>query len=181
MTAMIENPHKEASSVTGCLAAETGAPVQLGREICGFGSDAGEHEWLVTNGIGGFASGTVSGLVTRRYGGLLIAALKPPLGHTLLVAMLEETARYADERYWTTLPISSPRTDEQMELWPLRVTGILIVFGSMEQLRFGHSPVQMRFSRKTFVCKATKLLWIENTSLSERATSSPGRSMQRAD
>ena len=153
MTVMIENPHKEASSGTGCLAAETAAPVQLGREICGFVSYAGEREWLMTNGIGGFASGTVSGLLTRRYQGLLIAALKPPLGRTLLVAKLEETARYADESYWTTLPISSQRTDWQMELWPLRVIGVLNVFGSMEQLRFGHWPAQMRSSRKKSYAK----------------------------
>ena len=43
------------------------------------------HEWLVTNGLGGYASGTVSGVCTRRYHGLLIAslleseALVPPL------------------------------------------------------------------------------------------------------
>ena len=33
------------------------------------------REWLVTNGLGGYASGTVSGVITRRYHGLLIAAL----------------------------------------------------------------------------------------------------------
>ena len=38
-----------------------------------------EREWLVTNGLGGYASGTVSGAVTRRYHGLLIAALPAPL------------------------------------------------------------------------------------------------------
>ena len=105
MTAMIENPHTEASSTSGCLAAETASPVQFGRELCGSVSDAGEREWLVTNGIGGFAAGTVSGLLTRRYHGLLIAALKPPLGRTLLVAKLEETARYADASY----PLSTDR------------------------------------------------------------------------
>src|SRR6516162_1950412 len=104
MTAMIENPHTEASSTSGCLAAETASPVQFGRELCGSVSDAGEREWLVTNGIGGFASGTVSGLA-RRYHGLLIAALKPPLRRTLLVAKLEETARYADASY----PLSTDR------------------------------------------------------------------------
>ncbi len=48
------------------------------------------REWLVTNGIGGFASGTVAGPMTRRYHGLLIAALDPPLGRTLLFSRLEE-------------------------------------------------------------------------------------------
>jgi len=53
----------------------------------------------VTNGLGGFASGTVAGLLTRRYHGLLVAALKPPLGRTLLVAKLDETVAYGDRNY----------------------------------------------------------------------------------
>jgi Glycogen debranching enzyme N terminal len=73
-------------------------PVQFGRDICGSLSKAIEREWLVTHGIGGFAPGTVVGLATRRYHALLIAALKPPLGRTLLVSKLEEIARYADLR-----------------------------------------------------------------------------------
>ena len=65
-----------------------------GREICGNLAMAESREWLCTNGIGGFASGTVTGMLTRRYHGLLTAALKPPLGRTLLVAKLDETAEY---------------------------------------------------------------------------------------
>src|SRR5215831_1758834 len=68
--------------------------VDFGREICCSEGAALDREWLVTNGIGGFASGTVSGLATRRYHGLLVAALDPPLGRTLLVAKLEETVHY---------------------------------------------------------------------------------------
>ncbi|MDJ0755754.1 MAG: amylo-alpha-1,6-glucosidase [Ardenticatenaceae bacterium] len=51
------------------------------------------REWLVTNGIGGFASGTISGVLTRRYHGLLIAALNPPLGRTVLVSKIEESVQ----------------------------------------------------------------------------------------
>ena len=69
--------------------------VHFGREICGDLPAAETREWLVTNGIGGFASGTVSGEMTRRYHGLLVAALQPPLGRTQLVAALDETVRYA--------------------------------------------------------------------------------------
>jgi predicted glycogen debranching enzyme len=65
-----------------------------GREICGRLETADSREWLCTNGIGGFASGTVSGTLTRRYHGLLVAALKPPLGRTLLVAKVDETFGY---------------------------------------------------------------------------------------
>src|SRR6516225_2824436 len=70
------------------------AKVEFGREICGSLEIAEQREWLVTNGIGGYASGTVSGNLTRRYHGLLLAALKPPVGRTQLVAKLEETANY---------------------------------------------------------------------------------------
>jgi hypothetical protein len=60
--------------------------VEFGREICSSLDIAENREWLVTNGIGGYASGTVSGNLTRRYHGLLIAALQPPVGRTQLVA-----------------------------------------------------------------------------------------------
>lgn len=68
--------------------------VDFGRDLCGDLAWASRQEWLCANGIGGYASGTVAGLLTRRYHGLLIAAATPPLGLTLLVAKLEETARY---------------------------------------------------------------------------------------
>ena len=75
------------------------ANIEFGREICGSLEIAEQQEWLVTNGIGGYASGTVSGNLTRRYHGLLVAALNPPVGRTLLVAKLEETASYAGRDY----------------------------------------------------------------------------------
>ena len=64
----------------------------LGRGVVNSAENATSREWLVSNGIGGFASGTISGALTRGYHGLLVAALKPPLGRTLLVAKLDETA-----------------------------------------------------------------------------------------
>ena len=53
----------------------------------------------MTNGIGGYGSGTIAGLQTRCYHGLLFAALHPPLGRTLLVAKLDETAEYAGRSF----------------------------------------------------------------------------------
>ena len=73
---------------------EIPAVVSFGREICGHLEAAEKREWLVTNGLGGFASGTVAGHLTRRYHGLLFAALHPPVGRTLLVAKVDETVRY---------------------------------------------------------------------------------------
>lgn len=50
-----------------------------------------EKEWLITNGIGGFASSTVIGANTRRYHGLLIAALNPPVERHLVLAKIDES------------------------------------------------------------------------------------------
>jgi predicted glycogen debranching enzyme len=49
-----------------------------------------KKEWLLTNGLGGFASSTIIGENTRRYHGLLLAALHPPVDRRLLVAKLDE-------------------------------------------------------------------------------------------
>ncbi|RKI69170.1 glycogen debranching protein [Corallococcus sp. AB049A] len=59
------------------------------------------HEWLLTNGRGGYASGTVVGCNTRRYHGLFIPTLEK-LGRTVLMARLEETALVDGERYRLT-------------------------------------------------------------------------------
>lgn len=58
-----------------------------------------EREWLVTNGIGGFASGTLCDTNTRRYHGLLTAAFTPPVERTLLVAALDVSVFYGTEFY----------------------------------------------------------------------------------
>ncbi|HYC49555.1 MAG TPA: glycogen debranching enzyme N-terminal domain-containing protein, partial [Gemmatimonadaceae bacterium] len=50
-----------------------------------------ELEWLVTNGLGGYSSGTVSGEITRRYHGLLVAALPNPLGRTVMLNALSDS------------------------------------------------------------------------------------------
>jgi len=52
-----------------------------------------EREWLVTNGLGGYASGTISGACTRRYHGLLIASLPAPLGRIVMFNHLSETLK----------------------------------------------------------------------------------------
>jgi predicted glycogen debranching enzyme len=56
------------------------------------------REWLVTNGLGGYASGTVAGVITRRYHGILIAALPAPLGRTVMLSHVAEQVRLADGR-----------------------------------------------------------------------------------
>ena len=56
------------------------------------------REWLVTNGIGGYASGTIAGVATRRYHGLLVAALPNPLGRSMMFNHLSEQVRLPDGR-----------------------------------------------------------------------------------
>jgi len=81
--------------------AQTGA-VPLTRRIGwqpdrdGDPAELGRREWLVTNGLGGYASGTIVGAITRRYHGLLIAALPAPLGRVMFLNHLSERLRFAD-------------------------------------------------------------------------------------
>ena len=61
--------------------------------------EALSREWLVTNGLGGYAAGTLAQANTRRYHGLLVAALRPPLERTVLVAKADATANYRGARF----------------------------------------------------------------------------------
>lgn len=65
-------------------------------------------EWLVTNGLGGYASGTVAGPVTRRYHGLLIAALPAPLGRMLMLSGIIEEVHLPDGRVVDFSPAHHP-------------------------------------------------------------------------
>jgi predicted glycogen debranching enzyme len=73
--------------------------IYLGQEVCSNLEILQTREWLVTNGIGGYASGTIANSLTRGYHGILVAALKPPLERTLLVTKIEETVQYCGFNY----------------------------------------------------------------------------------
>ena len=66
-------------------------PIEFGPEILSSIDASLEREWLETNGIGGFASSTILGVNTRRYHGLLVAAIKPPVERIVLLSKVEET------------------------------------------------------------------------------------------
>ncbi|HEX2166348.1 MAG TPA: amylo-alpha-1,6-glucosidase, partial [Longimicrobiales bacterium] len=97
------------------------------------------REWLVTNGLGGYASGTVAGAVTRRYHGLLVAALPAPLGRTVMLNHLLEELRLPGGRrvtlgsenmegvgaYGATF-FSDFHLDTGLPVWRYRVDGFLI-------------------------------------------------------
>lgn len=65
--------------------------IHFGREVCNDLDAAERREWWLSNGLGGYAGGTVAGTLTRRYHGLLVAALAPPLGRTLVFAKADAT------------------------------------------------------------------------------------------
>jgi predicted glycogen debranching enzyme len=77
--------------------------VAFGREICGDLDSGLRREWLVTNGLGGYAAATLPGVLSRSYHGLLVAALEPPVARTVLVAGAVEWVTYDGKRY----PIST--------------------------------------------------------------------------
>ncbi|HYF00421.1 MAG TPA: amylo-alpha-1,6-glucosidase, partial [Planctomycetota bacterium] len=66
------------------------------------------REWLVTNGLGGYASGTIAGINTRRYHGLLVASLASPHGRTLLLNHLAEEVRLPDGSVLALTPEENP-------------------------------------------------------------------------
>src|SRR5438132_6583410 len=98
------------------------------------------REWLVTNGLGGYASGTIAGVVSRRYHGLLIAALPAPLGRRVMLNHLSELLRLPDntnvflggeERVGgLTLPgaayLTEFRLDMGLPVWRYEVQGLAI-------------------------------------------------------
>src|SRR4029077_14968336 len=72
--------------------------VKFGRELCGNLDAASEREWLVADGLGGYAMGTLPGLRTRRYHGLLVVATRPPGGRMLALAALDPTLVVGERR-----------------------------------------------------------------------------------
>lgn len=77
---------------------------------------ADEREWLVSNGLGSFASGSISGANTRRYHGLLIAALDPPISRHLLFTRVDEfvNGENVSTNLWTP-DVVNPRGYEKVQ------------------------------------------------------------------
>jgi predicted glycogen debranching enzyme len=98
------------------------------------------RQWLVTNGLGGYASATISGAVTWRYHGLLIAALPAPLGRTVMLNHLEELLRFPNGKVVKfgggepSEPGEAPppnylvefRVENQMPVWSYNIDGIAV-------------------------------------------------------
>ena len=81
-----------------------------------------EQEWLVSNGLGGYASGTLAGALTRRYHGLLVAAYPAPLGRMVVLNRLRETVWCADGSAIELGPVDA-ESDAQDAGWIACLTG----------------------------------------------------------
>ncbi len=130
----------------------------LGRDAL-HGMSGIEREWLVTNGIGGFASSSVSLMNTRRYHGLLFASLRPPVERVALVSKLDATAFYGN----TVVPLAAneftdgtiaPSGFRQLETF--RLEGLVPVWtwavgdARVEQrlwMRHGENTTYVQFTR----------------------------------
>jgi predicted glycogen debranching enzyme len=99
------------------------------------------REWLVTNGLGGYAAGTISGIPTRRYHGFLVAALPAPFGRMMLLPQLSEQLRLPDgtivrlggeERAGGALQLygapyfSEFRLEDGLPVWRYKVGGVVL-------------------------------------------------------
>ncbi|MEJ2487451.1 MAG: glycogen debranching enzyme N-terminal domain-containing protein, partial [Anaerolineales bacterium] len=84
--------------------------IKFNREITNKFEEATTREWFVTNGLGGYAAGTISGVLTRRYHGLLVAALDPPLSRTLMASKIDEIVTCDGEEYILSANIWGDRT-----------------------------------------------------------------------
>ena len=80
-----------ADSTAAPAGAELPAAVHFGRDLCGDLDEAERREWWLSNGLGAYAAGTLAGSLTRRYHGLLIAPIDPPLGRVLALAKADAT------------------------------------------------------------------------------------------
>ena len=113
----------------------------MGEEVAEIAQLLLDSEWLVTNGLGGYASGTVAGVNTRRYHGLLVAALPNPIGRLVMLNHLgervcvsggEPTALGGEERVAGRLDhdvarrLASFRLDAGLPVWEYEWNGARI-------------------------------------------------------
>jgi len=81
---------------------------KFGADVCGDIRKALSLEWLEANGLGGYSSGTVAGANTRRYHGLLVASLKPPVSRFVLLSSLQEWVETPEGRAELSCNVFSP-------------------------------------------------------------------------
>lgn len=81
------------------MAPELPKMIQFGRAVCGDLAQAERREWWLANGLGGYAAGNIAHSLTRRYHGLLIVPIDPPLGRRLVCAKADAILYDGDQAY----------------------------------------------------------------------------------
>jgi predicted glycogen debranching enzyme len=109
--------------------------------------DIHAREWLVTNGLGGYASGSVAGVNTRRYHGLLVAALPAPSGRVVMLGQVKETLRLPGG---DGIPLTCEETDPRHATFPGQ--------GCLEEFRLEDGLPVWRFTKAGFVLEKRILL-----------------------
>ncbi|MBL8216344.1 MAG: glycogen debranching enzyme family protein [Bryobacterales bacterium] len=110
-----------------------------------------EREWLETNGRGGFAMGTVAGINTRRYHGVLVASLRPPVERQVLLARVEEEVHGVNLGAAQYPGVVTPRGFEHLvhfqlapfPTWRYQASGV--TFTKRLFLRYGHQTAVLRY------------------------------------
>ena len=137
------------------------------REICCNPKQALTREWLVTNGLGGYAASSITGANTRRYHGLLVAALKPPSARTVMLSKLDEEVEVDGSTYRLAT--------NEYEAGTIHPDGYLY----LEQVELDGMIPSFYFRAATF--SLTKTVWMEfeqNTTYITYSLSSDSRPIQ---
>ncbi|MBR4330242.1 MAG: glycogen debranching enzyme family protein, partial [Candidatus Riflebacteria bacterium] len=125
----------------------------IGREIQSDITRATMQEWLVTNGIGGYASSTLPCINTRRYHGILVASQRPPIERIVMVSRLEETLIIDGREY----PLSTSIHKKRIE----KPSGYL----HLERFERNPLPVWYYQIRDVLVIKSLCMVYGQNTTI----------------
>ena len=129
--------------------------MRFGRDICGDLAQAERREWWLSNGLGGYAAGTIAGSLTRRYHGLLITPLNKTLNRQLLFARAEPTLEIDGQLYalscnhWQS-GVIAPRGNEHIESF--RLNGQLPVWV--------YSVAGVRLEQRIFMEQGEAAVWV---------------------
>ena len=137
--------------------------IRFGQDVCGNLDASLRREWLETNGIGGFASSSITGINTRRYHGLLVAATKPPVGRFVLLSKFEETLRIGNHAF---------------ELSSNRYPGVVHPqgFRYLKEFRLDPFPIFTYEVEGTEIVKTILMKYGENTTVVQYTLNSPLKS-----
>jgi 4-alpha-glucanotransferase len=116
------------------------SPIRFGRAICGDLSAAERREWWLANGRGGYAGGTIAQSLTRRYHGLLVAPVDPPLGRVVVLTKADATliadgaAQPLFTNHWASgavepagyLALESFHLDGTIPIWRFAIGGRIV-------------------------------------------------------